>query len=94
MKRFDAYEIRKVGEFEAGAGTCVEPLSEGSEESEALRVMWSLYGWRDGEGVDCIADRDTYADIREIYFAITGNDCGEEESDHFNMPREVQPCVI
>lgn len=90
MKRFTAYEIRKVAEFGLFAdGTEVIPLSECREDSvpDAIRIFWSLYGWRDGEGVECIADRQRYNDIRELYFAITGVDCGVVEQDHFKLPR-------
>jgi hypothetical protein len=90
LKRFDAYEIRMVAEFGLYAdGSEVIPLSECPEDliSDAARIFWSLYGWRDGEGVECIADRQCYADIRALYFAITGVDCGGCEQDHFKLPR-------
>lgn len=92
LQRFDAYEIRQVAEFGLVAdGTEVIPLSECREDafSDLIQIFWSLYGWRDGKGVACIADRQDYVEIRELYFAITGIDCGADEQDHFKLPRSA-----
>lgn len=90
MKRFDTYEIRKVAEFCPIEGSAeIMPVSDCHEDTlaDAVQVFWSLYGWREGEGVECIADRQRYADIRELYFAISGVDCGSCEQDHFQLSR-------
>ncbi len=90
MKRFDAYEIRHCGVFISATGAeYVEPINGVTGLSPDILPtcdFWSLYGHRTDEGVECIADRDEYYDIRELYFAITGNDCGEAEQDYFNLP--------
>jgi hypothetical protein len=90
MKRFEAYEIRQVAEFSLAEGSVeIIPVSDCDPDTvaDATQVFWSLYGWREGEGVECIADRQDYDDIRELYFAITGVDCGACEQDHFKLPR-------
>lgn len=87
---FDSYQIREVGEWDVTGGgeMMCEPFLSMSEEEQAQceRTYWSIYGWRHLEGVECIADRDTYQDIADLYHAITGLECGDDPQDHFDLP--------
>lgn len=89
MKRFDSYQIREVGEVGVtGLGemqTIPMVWMADEDRPNVERTYWSLYGWRNDDGAEVVADRDTYKDIAELYFAITGNDCGEEPSDRLDL---------
>lgn len=95
MKRFDSYQIREIGQIDVTGGgeySC-EPFAQMSDEDklDVEKTYWSLYGWRNDDGAEIIADRDTYEDIAELYFAITGVDCGEEPSDRLDLPSGSKP---
>lgn len=95
--QFDSYEIREVGEFSDGIGNIhVEPLNgktEWPKGEEPEFTFWTLYGHRPGEGVEAIADRDSFEDIRELYYAITGVVLDEEPSDYFGLGRGHPPFI-
>ena len=86
-KRFDAYEVRRVFEKD---GICQPVDSE--EEAKYYRKSghdeyWTLYGHRDGEGVEAIADRKTEEEVHELLFAITGL-TGEHGRDVYEVTHE------
>lgn len=92
-KQFDGYEIRKVAEYDDGkGGTFCEPIDDHEDDDlrtavaqalTAKRTFWTLYGHTQGEGVQDIADRDTYEEIRDLYQRITGRYLTTEEGRRF-----------
>lgn len=89
MKRYDAYEIRHTYTDADGVTAPSTELTV-REESDMITgigtVQWSLYGHIPDAGVDWFFDHPDYQTVRELYGRITGNDCGAEEQDHFNLP--------
>lgn len=81
MERFNSYEIRQVGETNG----IVEPLN-GDDPQDFDNTYWTLYGHTDGLGVVSLVDCHSYQSVRELYYAISGHDCGENAQDHFNLP--------
>lgn len=80
-KRFDAYEVKPVVETPLVMGVrhceAFDTLAEAQEAREAdtehdTKVFWSLFGHRDGEGVECIGDFDSEQAAFNILYSITG----------------------
>jgi hypothetical protein len=95
LKRFDAYEVSPVVETtpESGEAYCEAFLSI-EDAQDALkqyasgaseRIIWSLYGHRAGEGVECIADFPDEAGAFQMLFAITGI-TGESGRTVYQLP--------
>lgn len=84
---FRGYEIRPV--FENENGTCEPQDSFATAEQRALaeggRAFWSLYGRLQGGGVECIADRDSYPRIAELYCQLTGNAVPDEAGSAYQL---------
>lgn len=93
--QFDSYEIRECGEFLDGRGAAlIEPLNGETEWPQGgapVVRFWTLYGHRPGEGVEAIADRDSFEDICELYYAITGVVLDEKPSDYFGLTTMPTP---
>lgn len=71
VEPFDGYEIHPVAEDEGG---CCEPVDTIEKaRQQGVKAFWSLYGHLPEGGVECIADRDEWDLIAELYTRITGN---------------------
>jgi hypothetical protein len=90
MKRYDSYEIFEVGEIDVtGLGefeVSRMALISDDEKSKVENTYWTIYGRYSGMEAEAIADRSSYAEIRELYFSMTGNDCGESQGDKLSLP--------
>ena len=80
-KRFDAYEIAPVVEYTMTAATEDTPICErmkdlATAETVAAEfdgsVIWTLYGHREGEGVEAIADSSTLEGAAMLLSSILG----------------------
>lgn len=76
--KYEAYEVSLVGEHEGN--TCevlfaeddLRAVAEGRLPERCIRTFWSLYGWREGHGVQCIGDFDTKEHAYEVLALILG----------------------
>ena len=82
VKRFDAYEVSPVVEITAPDGekyceafptlkAAQNYLNDPSAEG-TLRILWTLYGHRNGSGVEAIADLTTEAEAFDMLYSIAG----------------------
>ena len=76
VRRFEAYEIAPCIPVAVNDGiTCYERQDDLRQltRKERAGLIWSLYGWRQGEGVQCIGDFQKQQHAIEIYSGITGH---------------------
>lgn len=83
-QRFDAYEIRRCGEFDEESGSFTEAIGDSASDPlppSCKRIFWTLYGHVPEAGVEAICDRNGFDDIRVMYSRITGKSlpCGERD---------------
>jgi hypothetical protein len=87
-RRFDAYEVRPVVEEQISDGTSICHPYNSLNEAEAFiadstggqtgwpregySILWTLYGHRDGEGVEAISDLDNEQCAFDLLYSITG----------------------
>ena len=76
IHRYEAYEIAPCIPVAVNNGiTCYERQENLRRltRKERAGLIWSLYGWRAGEGVTCIGDFSSQQFAIDIYSGITGH---------------------
>ncbi len=84
MNRYTSYQIRQC----AVVGGSVTPIKSGPAtiDNLAVKTFWTLYAFTWAGRHQAIGDFDSYEHVRAAYFGITGNDCGPEPKDHYQLP--------
>jgi len=106
MTRYDAYEVNPVVEYQSEAGEAVisqvyftqeeaeSALNDGTYSPKLQRVIWTLFGHIDGEGVEAIGDFADEAEAFERLYRIAGIQGVSGQTIYPLSLRDAEPITI